>query len=68
MWKKLEELSENQNKSVGELVRNAVSERYFGNSTNSDSIKAYRVLMNIRKKIGKKNIDYKELINAGRKF
>ena len=55
-----------EQESVGELVRRAVKKTYVGDNKQRKIAKAIRDIRRIRKVF--KNIDYKELINAGRKF
>ena len=67
LWKTLVKLAQFKNTSVGELVRNAVSEKY---TQKMDLEKRRQTVDWILKhrKIIKGRIDYKELINAGREF
>ncbi|KKS80663.1 MAG: hypothetical protein UV54_C0001G0013 [Candidatus Beckwithbacteria bacterium GW2011_GWA2_43_10] len=55
-----------EQESVGELVRRAVKKTYVGDNKQRKIAKAIRDIRRIRKVF--KNIDYKELINAGRKY
>ena len=52
--------------SVGDLVRRAVKKVYVGENKQQKIAKAIQDIRRIRKVF--KNIDYKELINAGRKY
>ncbi len=55
-----------EQESVGELVRRAVKKTYVGENKQQKIAKAIQDIRRIRKVF--KNIDYKELINAGRKY
>ena len=66
-WKCLEELSAKTSTSVGELVRDAVQEVYFSNSKSDEKKRAYSAIVHMRPVIRGK-IDYKTLINEGRKY
>ena len=68
----LAKIARGEDASVGELVRKAVKQVYFDGA---DDIllkrrQVYDEMMELRKKIGvsKRKIDYKELINYGRKW
>lgn len=66
-WDKLVKLSKTQSKSAAELIRSAVDE-YYG--LKNDSIMQIRDACNIIEKKRKKQdnkVDYKSLINYGRK-
>lgn len=67
MWAKLLTLSKFKKVSVGDLVRNAVIGTYFDNKEQFDRAEAIDKIMAIRKTF-KGKIDYKKLINAGRKY
>ncbi|KKR32020.1 MAG: hypothetical protein UT63_C0054G0007 [Candidatus Gottesmanbacteria bacterium GW2011_GWC2_39_8] len=66
VWNKLSLLAEKQDTSVGELIRNAVKQVYLGNNKQEKIKSAYDTILAVRKT--QKNIDYKELINYGRKY
>ena len=55
-----------EQESVGELVRRAVKKTYVGENKQRKIAKAIQDIRRIRKVF--KNINYKELINAGRKY
>jgi predicted transcriptional regulator len=67
-WQKLSRLAKKKQTSAGQLVRNAVREVYFKNNKKERGIKeAFENIVKIRK-VQKGTIDYKELINYGRKY
>ena len=66
LWFCLVSLSKLQDTSVGELVRRAVKSAYCDNSKELQNGKAIDHILSTRKKVNK--IDYKELINYGRKY
>lgn len=65
-WKELSRLAKNQKTSVGELVRNAVEEKYPRQLELEARRKAIEHIRRIRPKPVKGKIDYKALINEGR--
>lgn len=69
LWGKLVSLAQERNTSVGELVRAALKGAY---DTNEEILqrrrKAIDATLKHRPKPFKGKIDYKALINAGRKF
>ena len=67
LWGQLTSLASSQTTSVGNLVRNAVKKVYFNDSLVRERAEAIDDIMAIRK-VFKGKIDYKELINAGRKY
>lgn len=66
LWFKLLTLSEIRKSSVGKLVRAAVKESYFSGSDRSLLAKTIEETRRVRKTV--KGINYKELINEGRKY
>ena len=68
LWEKLSQLSKSQNTSIGQLVRDAVEKRLDQEELLAIRAKAIEDIKRIRPKPFKGNIDYKELINYGRKF
>ena len=66
MWKKLLAISAAQKRSVGDLVRLAVRQVYYADRDLVKLSKAVSEVRRIRKYMGK--VDYKELINFGRKY
>jgi hypothetical protein len=68
----LAEIARGEDTSVGELVRKAVKKEYFPDRERELALrkKTYDGVMELRKIIGvsKSKIDYKELINYGRKW
>ena len=67
LWDQLTQLAKRMDTSVAELVRKAVQQVYFTNSRDEDIRSAVRHIMNMKGKI-KGPIDYKALINEGRKY
>lgn len=67
LWRKLVRLSQAQKISVGELVREAVKERYKDAEKMSRRQKAIEATLKGRI-VSKTKIDYKELVDYGRKF
>ncbi|MDZ7586679.1 MAG: hypothetical protein U0946_02900 [Patescibacteria group bacterium] len=65
-WQMLQERAVLESISVGDLVRRAVKKTYAGDNKQQKIAKAIQDIRRIRKVF--KNIDYKELINAGRKY
>lgn len=66
-WDKLVKLSKTQSKSVAELIRSAVDDYY---DLKNDSIAQIRDACSIiekKRRIQNKKVDYKSLINYGRK-
>lgn len=68
LWEKLARLSKAQNTSVGKIVRDAVEEKLEQKKIFAQRAKAIEDIKKIRPKPFKGKIDYKELINYGRKF
>lgn len=66
-WRKLTKVARDKNTSVGELVRDAVKEKYIQDDEQKRIAKAIDSIR-ARRKIFKGKIDYKALINYGRKF
>lgn len=67
IWKKLTDLAKSQGISVGNLVRKAVEEKY----SEKDSLEARKKVIEHIEKIRphfKGKLDYKALINHGRKY
>ena len=65
-WKELTSLAKKRNSSVGELVRRAINDTYFSETIDKKRAKAIDSIFKTRKI--QKGIDYKELINYGRKY
>lgn len=67
LWVKLKSLSKDTNRSMGDLVRSAVEKEYFRIEQLKERDRAIADILkgNINRKAIK--IDYKELVNAGRK-
>lgn len=64
-WDKLTALAQAKDKSVGELVRKAVNEVYFSQFDQAEE--ALSEILKIRK-IQSKKVDYKKLIDDGRRY
>ena len=67
-WKMLTSLAARQDKSIGELVRIAVKRTYIQDDKKTTRSQVLRTIRKIRPQALSGKIDYKELINAGRKY
>lgn len=67
LWQTLTNLSVAKKTSIGKLVREAVAEKYEKESIVEKRAKAIESTL-FNRLISKKKIDYKELINYGRKY
>ena len=67
LWRKLAELAKAQKTSIGQLIREAVTEKYYQNQKLDRRMKAIESTLQNRLRFRGK-IDYKELINYGRKY
>ena len=67
LWRDLSKLAKARKTSVAKLVRKAVRDTYFSDKDQEERAKAIDEILKIRKKF-KGKIDYKELINYGRKY
>lgn len=67
LWRLLTSRAKREKASVGKLVRRAVEKVYMQDEEMDRRKKAYEEILKIRK-ISKKPIDYKALINYGRKY
>lgn len=65
-WDRLKVLARKQNATTSELVRRAVHEQYLSDVAQKRR-EAFKKILEIRPKPVKGKIDYKELINDGRK-
>jgi len=65
-WSKLTRLAQKRGVSVGELVRDAVHNNYFDDSHERVKEACESILRNRKRVSGK--LDYKALINQGRKI
>jgi len=65
-WNTLRELSKRRSLSIGNLIRNAVQHTYSKDLEIEQRKRAIELIE--RHRVFQKNIDYKELINAGRKY
>ena len=66
MWDQLNDLAKEKKESIGEIVRSAVDEIYFSHKKDEEIRDAFETILQGRPAI-EKRIDYKELINEGRK-
>ncbi len=66
LWFKLLTLAEIRKSSIGNLVRTAVKDLYFSGDDRSVLAKTVDEIRRVRKTIG--GVNYKELINEGRKY
>lgn len=64
----LQDLSREKNKTMGELVRHAVKKTYKTKKNLTATQKAFRDIRKITKDIDFSGLDYKALINYGRKY
>ena len=67
LWQKLNQLAESRNTSIGELVRLAVKKHYTNDALLERRERAIEATLKGRF-TSKGKIDYKELINYGRKY
>ena len=69
LWFQLMTLAKAQNISVGELVRKAIKEAYFGENKKEKMAKAMETILKTRKKIKPMTAEeIEESINYGRKY
>lgn len=68
LWQKLIYLSRVQKTSIGKLVREAVEQNYGEEAIINKRRQAFKNILKYRPKPYRGRIDYKELINAGRKI
>ena len=67
LWQMLTALAKKHNTSAGKLIREAVREKY--RKPNSFEKRAKAIETTLQKRLmSKEKIDYKELINYGRKY
>lgn len=67
LWHKLSALAKKENASLGKLTRIALEETYFRNTDQIAIREAVESIKQLRKRV-KGKIDYKALINYGRKY
>lgn len=65
MWEMLTSLAKSEEISVGELIREAIREKYMNNNK-TEAKKAYEAIVKERK-VSKEPINYKALIEHGRR-
>ncbi len=68
LWQEISKLAKKEKTSVGSIVRSAVKERIENEEILAKRRKAIDEIERIRPKPFKGKVDYKELINAGRKY
>lgn len=68
LWKKLSKLAKARNISIGSVIRNAVDELYISGEEFTQRRKTFKNILKHRPAPVKGRIDYKALINAGRKY
>ena len=67
LWRTLVEQASKRKTSVGKLVREAVTKMYARDEELEERKKALEQIFKIRK-VSRKRLDYKALINYGRKY
>ena len=67
LWQTLVDISNTKEVSIGQLVREAVGEKYQKEHIREQRAKAIESTL-LNRLVSKKKIDYKELINYGRKY
>ncbi len=60
-------ISKKEGKTIGELVRQAVRKTYKTRKKLTDNEKAFRIIKKVTRGLDFSGINYKELINNGRK-
>ncbi|MEK7472536.1 MAG: hypothetical protein AAB625_00705 [Patescibacteria group bacterium] len=60
--------SQERGETIGELIRNAIKKTYKAKKVLNANEKAYRMIRKATKGLDFTGIDYKELINYGRKY
>lgn len=65
-WNQLMSLAKARDMSVGELVRSTLKATYFKEDKKEKMARGMKMILSVRKKF--KKIDYKEMINYGRKY
>ena len=60
--------SQERGETIGELIRNAIKKTYKAKKTLTANEKAYRAIRRITKGMDFSGIDYKALIEYGRKY
>jgi len=68
LWNLLNAVAKKENTSVGNVVRKAVRKTYFEDNVLKRRAEACKKILAIRPKPYPGKIDYKELINYGRKY
>lgn len=66
LWLNLLAISKAEKKSVACLVRQAITDKYFSNGKGAEIKEAYEEIISLRDVYPK--INYRKLINNGRKF
>ncbi|PIR43472.1 hypothetical protein COV24_02615 [candidate division WWE3 bacterium CG10_big_fil_rev_8_21_14_0_10_32_10] len=65
-WERLKNISESRGVSIGTLIRNAIEDIYINTQKDESIANAVDSIKNVRKI--HKGINYKDLINYGRKY
>lgn len=65
-WKLLKLVAKQRKLSIGETIRQAVKKTYLEDKKTTQTEKAHQAILKHRKKF--KKLNYKQLINAGRKY
>ena len=68
LWNMLTTISKKEYTSIGKLVRRAVRKVYSEENVNKKRLDAWKTILKVRNKPFPGKIDYKELINYGRKY
>lgn len=68
LWKKLVQLAQAQKTSVGQVIRATITEKYGQEAGLSERKQLLEEIESIRPKPLRGKIDYKALINYGRKY
>lgn len=67
-WQKLSRFAQDQKTSVGQIIREAVAEKLNRDAEVKNRRRLIEATFEHRPKAVKGKIDYKQLINAGRKY
>lgn len=67
-WRELTHLAREKQTSIGNLVRDAVEEKYATKANLEQRRRAIQAILRDRPAPVKEKINYKKLINAGRKY
>ncbi|MEA3355192.1 MAG: hypothetical protein U9Q63_01770 [Patescibacteria group bacterium] len=67
-WQLLQQVSSAKNISTSKLIRQTIAKTYHKKSTKLTSEQLLSDIKKLGKQVNTKNINYKELINYGRKY